>query len=296
MKDWNDDRPAVAKKAVTPGRDEDGDVSPATLLRTTLAENYSWLNHFCSEHPGFQFPTFNTIPWTEFKIALAECKLALITGAGVFVKGQKPFSVAAGVVPEHLLEQKFKGLGDWSYRVIPRDVAVQDLRVAHSYLDSLRVERDINCVFPIERVRELVEENYIAESASCHFSLMGHIPEYKRLYERAIPEIILRLKQDRVTAVLITPGDCLSHQAEAILQREIEMHGIPTVSISLCKDITEKIGVPRAVSVRFPFGHTFGPTADDIMQMRIVKDALQILETIAKAGKVVPLPYEWVDE
>lgn len=298
MKDWNEDRPVTVKKSVTSARTTEGDVKLPTLVQglDTLRDNYSWLNHFRAEHPGFEFPSFKTIPWTEFKISLAECKLALITGSGVFVKGQKPFSVVAGALPEHLLEQKFKGVGDWSYRAVPWEVATQDLRVAHSYLDSLRVEADINCVFPIDRVRELVEENYIAESASHHFSLMGHVPEYKRLYDKAIPEVIRRLKQDKVTAVLITPGDCLSHQTEAILQLEIEKAGISTVSISLCKDVTETIGVPRAVSVPFPFGHTFGPTADDIMQMRILKDALQLLETAEKPGQVVALPYKWVDE
>ncbi len=298
MKDWNDDRPVAAKKASSSANGLDRDLSLPALLQAleTLDDHYSWLNHFRSEHPGFEFPRFRDIPWAEFKTGLADCKLALISSAGVFVKGQKPFSVAGGVLPEHLLEQKFKELGDWSYRVVPAEVDSQDLRVAHSHLDSLRVEGDINCVFPIDRVRELVEETYVAESASHHFSLMGHIPELKNLYAKTIPEIIQRLQQDRVTAVLIGSGDCLSHQTDAVLQREIEKQGIATVSVSLCRDVTEHIRVPRAVSVRFPFGHTFGPTADDIMQMRILKDALQVLETATTPGEVVPLPYQWVDD
>ncbi|MBI2822280.1 MAG: hypothetical protein HYX74_08655 [Acidobacteria bacterium] len=298
MKDWNDDRPAVARKN-SPARAVEADLSvlPKQVQSIeTLGENYSWLNHFRSEHPGFEFPDFKDTPWTRFGTSLAECKLALVTDAGLFVKGQKPFSVAGGVLPEHLLEQKFKVAGDPSYRSIPRDVAVQDLRVAHSHLDKPRVERDVNCVFPLERVRELVEETYVAEAAAHHFSLMGYLPDFKHLYEKTIPEIIQHLRQDRVTAVLLAPADCLGHQTVAIVQREIESQGIPTVSISLCRDITQKIGVPRAVSVRFPFGHTFGPTADDIMQMRIVKDALQVLATAAAPGEVVALPYQWVDE
>jgi D-proline reductase (dithiol) PrdB len=180
--------------------------------------------------------------------------------------------------------------------LIPADVPTSDLRVAHSYLDSLRVESDINCVFPIDRVRELVDEAYIAETSSDHFGLMGHVPESKRLFEKTIPEIIQKLKQEKITAVLITPGDCLGHQTDAVIQREIEKQGISTVSVSLCRDITEHIGVPRCVSVRYPFGHTFGPAADDIMQMRILKDALQLLETAEEPGQVVPLPYEWITE
>ena len=298
MKDWNEDRPAVVRKTATPEPALDGNVSLPTLVQAleTLGENYSWLNHFRTEHPGFEFPSFESVPWTRFESNLRDCKLAVITCAGVFVRGQKPFSIAAGVMPEHLLEQKFKTVGDPSYRAIPKDAPSHDMRVAHNNLDSLRVERDVNCVFPIDRVRELVEENYVAESASDHFSLMGHIPEHRRLYDRAIPEIVQRLKSDAVTAVLLTPGDCLSHQTQAILQREIEAAGIPTVSISLCRDVTEGIRVPRAVSVRFPFGHTFGPAADDIMQMRILKDALQVLQTAEEPGVVMALPYAWVDE
>ena len=296
MKDWDEDRPAAGKKTTPQAREPEGNVSLPTLVQAmeTLRENYSWVTHFRVEHPGFDFPSFKTIPWTEFTTGLADCKLALISDAGVFVKGQKPFSVVGGVLPEPLLEQKFKEVGDWSYRLIPRDVAAHELRVAHSHLDSLRVERDINCVFPIERVRELADETYVAEPATDHFSLMGHIPEFQRLYDKTIPEIIERLKGDNVSAVLLTPGDCLGHQTQAILQREIEQQGIATVSISLCRDVTEKIGVPRAVTLRFPFGHTLGPTSDDIMQIRIVKDALQLLETATAPGTVVALPYEWV--
>jgi D-proline reductase (dithiol) PrdB len=298
MKDSYDDRPAVLRKSSAPVGDSEAKLSLPALIQAleTLDDHYSWRNHFRAEHPGFDFPSFDDIPWTEFKRGLADCKLAVITSAGVFVKGQKPFSIASSVLPERLLEQKFKGPGDWSYRVISADVDTQELRIAHSQLDSKRVELDVNCVFPIDRVRELVEESYIAETAANHFALMGHVPDFKRLYEKTVPEILQRLEQDQVTAVLITPGDCLSHQTDAVLQREIEKGGIATVSVSLCQDVTEHVGVPRAVAVRFPFGHTFGAIADDIMQMRIFKDALQVLETASSPGEVVPLPYRWVDE
>ena len=67
--------------------------------------------------------------------------------------------------------------------------------------------------------------------------------------------------------------------------RVIEAHGIPTTSISLVREHTEKIRPPRALFVPFPFGHALGRPNDPALQHRVLAAALELLA--APAGPVL---------
>lgn len=57
----------------------------------------------------------------------------------------------------------------------------------------------------------------------------------------------------------------------------IEKSGIPTVSISLLREVTERVRPPRALVVNRPLGYPLGaPHAIDL-QKRIVMAALELL-------------------
>ncbi len=60
--------------------------------------------------------------------------------------------------------------------------------------------------------------------------------------------------------------------------------------------ITEKIGVPRAVAVEFPFGMIWGLPGDGEMHEKLMKHMLDAAETIAEPGTIIELPYEWPEE
>jgi len=96
--------------------------------------------------------------------------------------------------------------------------------------------------------------------------------------------------------VVISGGCELSHQAAALIQREIESAGIPTVGISVCQDITYQLQVPRAVALAFPLGNPFGAPMDATMQSRVLRDALSLLPNAQTPGEIVRLPYDWVKE
>ena len=95
---------------------------------------------------------------------------------------------------------------------------------------------------------------------------------------------------------MVVSGGCeLSHQSAGLIQRAIEAAGIPSVGVSVCPDITYRLQVPRAVALRFPLGNPFGAAMDAPMQARILKDALMLLDSVARPGEVVTLPYEWIN-
>ena len=55
----------------------------------------------------------------------------------------------------------------------------------------------------------------------------------------------------------------------------------------------EKIGVPRALAVEFPFGQTLGQPLDSTQQNRIICEALQVLETADEPGTIVHSTEKW---
>ncbi len=259
----------------------------------TLALNYNWIGQFQSQHPDYSFVKNEEIPWTDLKVDLFEARVALVTTVGVHVKDQKPFSISPEEVARELSQFNFREKGDPSLRLIPASVDVSELWIAHPYLDVSGVEEDINVVFPLERLQELVEENLIGEIAAQHISFMGYVPNPVDL-EPSVKDAVEHLKQDQVDLVVLTPGEVLSHQSMVVIQRAIEAAGIATISIALCRDVVESVGTPRSVHYGFPFGFTLGESNDQAVQLRILKDTLRSLEDIDQPGTIVDLPYEWV--
>ncbi|AJD32940.1 proline reductase [Clostridium sporogenes] len=78
------------------------------------------------------------------------------------------------------------------------------------------------------------------------------------------------------------------------MQRAIEEIGIPTIIIAALPPVVKQSGTPRAVAPRVPMGANAGEPNNVEMQTAIVKDTLEQLIKIPSAGKVVPLPYEYI--
>ncbi len=77
------------------------------------------------------------------------------------------------------------------------------------------------------------------------------------------------------------------------MQRAIERRGIPTVSITVARDVTAKINPPRAVFVPFMMGHHFGVPFHRELQRQIIMAALDHLVTAKQSGEVKIMPITW---
>jgi hypothetical protein len=80
-----------------------------------------------------------------------------------------------------------------------------------------------------------------------------------------------------------------------VLARVIEAAGISTVTVTPMPYFTEALGVPRTVGVAFPFGHPLGHAGDRDEQMKVIGEALRVLQEAPGPGTVEHLPYEWSD-
>jgi len=74
-----------------------------------------------------------------------------------------------------------------------------------------------------------------------------------------------------------------------LIQRAIEEAGIPTLSISLNRTVTEKVKPPRAVLVGYPLGHPVGRPFDKKTQASLLKEGLTLLRDIRVPGTLVDI-------
>ena len=81
--------------------------------------------------------------WTPVTKELKDMTIALATAAGVHLKSDKRFNLA----------------GDTTYRIVPDTAKVEELMVSHGGYDNADANRDINCMFPIDRLHELAKED-----------------------------------------------------------------------------------------------------------------------------------------
>jgi D-proline reductase (dithiol) PrdB len=128
--------------------------------------------------------------WTPVTKELKDMKIALATAAGVHMKSDKRFNLA----------------GDFSYREIPGDAPVSEMMVSHGGYDNGDVNKDINCMFPIDRLRELAQAGFIKEVAPMHFGFMGGGGDQDKFTNETGPEIARKLKEEGVDACVLTAG------------------------------------------------------------------------------------------
>ena len=69
----------------------------------------------------------------------------------------------------------------------------------------------------------------------------------------------------------------MCNQSVGLIQRAIEYAGITTVSLSLLREITEKIRPPRALFVPFPLGYPLGEPNNTSLQLRVMRSAFALL-------------------
>lgn len=134
------------------------------------------------------------VPFTPFDRELSRATVSIVTAAGVHRKDQEPFNIA-------------DELGDLTFRVIGQETEASDLMVTHHHYDHEDADRDINVVFPIDALRELVKEGFIGGEAKEHIGYMGYTMQLKRMYEETAPQIANEIdKKSRADAVILTGG------------------------------------------------------------------------------------------
>ena len=133
--------------------------------------------------PRFDPPAYVPAP------PLARSRIALVTTAGLHVRGDRVFDMASA-----------------EYRAIGRESGGGDIVMSHTSVnfDRAGFAEDVNVVFPVDRFRELEASGAIESLADIHYSFMGAYLEPAD-YAPSARELATLLRGDGVDSVFLTP-------------------------------------------------------------------------------------------
>ncbi|MDA0733321.1 MAG: glycine/sarcosine/betaine reductase selenoprotein B family protein [Chloroflexi bacterium] len=153
-----------------------------------------WMARIMTGHTGTTDVRNEHVNWTPPAKPLTESVVGLFTTGGVHLKSDTPFDV----ISAH---------GDWTFRTIPGDVDTSsDLTITHTHYNHVDADRDVNCMFPLDRLRELKQQGVIGDVAPNAYTIMGFNPDPAKLIEETAPEVARRFKADGVDLVFMTCG------------------------------------------------------------------------------------------
>ena len=208
-----------------------------------------------------------------------ESRVMLLSSAGVHLKGEPPF----------------KSTNDLTFRRISQSCRPTDLVLSHPAPVRRPGEADINVVHPYERLSELADVGVIGAVTSHHLSVLGAIKTLNELVTDLVPRLAADARAAGADLVLAVPLCPACHQAVGLMSRGLEREGIPTITMTGARDITERVKPPRSAFLNYPLGNCIGPPNDAAQQREVLKAALSIAESVETAGTIVDLPFEWPD-
>lgn len=128
-------------------------------------------------------------PWTPLAKPLSECRITLVGSGGIYRRGQLAFHTK----------------DDTSIRVIASDSPTGELRTAHFAYDQTDARADPNCVFPLDRLRELAADGVIGGLTNEAYGFMGGIYSTRRLEAETAPLLVERGTAQEPDLVLLVP-------------------------------------------------------------------------------------------
>jgi D-proline reductase (dithiol) PrdB len=132
-------------------------------------------------------PVFETSPFVS-GLPLRQRRVALVSSAALILRGEQPFP-----------------MGSAQYRTLPKTLEAGELLVSHVSInfDRAGYQRDLNVIYPLDRLNELAKGGVIGSVADTHFSVMGST-DPGTMVESA-DAMAAALLADKVDAVVLLP-------------------------------------------------------------------------------------------
>jgi len=153
------------------------------------------LNNYYREqgHPPYRWSVHDSAPLQAWNKPLTQACVSLLTSGGISQCSMPPFEADAR--NNHRLDE------------IPATADSCGFQIHDNYYDHTDAEMDLNCVFPIDRLRELAFEGVIGRVAPRFWSgFMGRIYDRTRLLTETVPAFIQQLQKDEVDLLIAVPA------------------------------------------------------------------------------------------
>jgi D-proline reductase (dithiol) PrdB len=144
------------------------------------------------------FPGEEEPVWAPFSKRLAEARIALLTSAGLYVRGAQPAFDLEG-------ERERPDWGDPTWRSIPS--SAPDLGCAHLHINDEDLLADPEIALPRRLLSELASEGVIGGAVDSHVAVMGYQDRNLRdWHSTTAPEIVSHLRSQDADALVLAPA------------------------------------------------------------------------------------------
>lgn len=144
-------------------------------------------------YPGSMISKTDFVPLAKLRKPLAKSRLTFVSTSGVQPVGTLPFDTVHPV-------------GDYTFRRVPSNSKPTDLEIHQLKYPTVGADRDLNVIYPIERLQELVEEKFIGELAENFFSFIGYNMDAERLERTLAEDIADAVEAEKPDVVLLAPA------------------------------------------------------------------------------------------
>lgn len=252
---------------------------PGLIDRGTWVRYLELINEVSRPLPPMPVADLDPPALTTLGMPLAHARVMLLGSAGVHLREDPPF----------------EPVNDLSFRRIPAATDPATLRPSHPTPMRRPGLRDVNVVFPYQRLAELAAEGVIGGVTATHLSMLGAIKRLRALAGEVAPAIAAEARAQGADLMLIVPLCPACHQAMGVVARAVERCGLPTVCSTNARDITELVKPPRSGFLNFPLGNSVGRPLEAAQQRAVCQNILALAERSQPAGMIMDLPFEWPD-
>lgn len=144
-------------------------------------------------YPGSMISKADYVSLTPITKPVSESRLTFISSAGVQPKGTLPFDVVHPV-------------GDYTFRQVPTTSKPDHLEIHQLKYPTIGANRDLNVIFPIERLQELAAEGVIGGLTEHFYSFIGYNMDPERLEETLAEDIADAVVSERADIALLCPA------------------------------------------------------------------------------------------
>ncbi len=144
-------------------------------------------------YPIYDWTVNDSAPFTPFEKPLSECRVSMLTSGGVSHKTRPPFNPTA---------KNDLRVDDVDFRSDPEDFDIND-----AYYDTRDANEDLNVLFPLARLRELVDDGVIDSVSTRLWSgFMGRTYNRTAVIEQTAPALVKELQTDEVDLLILVPA------------------------------------------------------------------------------------------
>ena len=143
--------------------------------------------------PPYRWSENDTAPWTALTKPLSECTVSLLVSGGISHRAAQPFDPDAR--------------NDHRVDAVDPETPTDQYQIHDRYYDHSAADRDLNCLFPIDRLNEMATAGEIGRVAKRLWSgFMGRTYDRSRLINTSAPAFAEELLKDNVDLLIAVPA------------------------------------------------------------------------------------------